>query len=386
MNAQELRNLQEAYMEVYDLDEKSVSWDTGKTASGVSPRDAAARRQAQLQSSSNPADKVRASQVGAVRSNMRAAIQQTGTTSPNQLRSAGPIASQRFKNAAIRQRGGSPASVPIKTVPGLKDANRPKVRGAGSIAQGVGSSSGTSRYQVGGGQGYGISGIKLADEYDLYDIILSHLLDEGYAETPEAAEAIMVNMGEEWRGSIVEAEVLAKKGGVEGTGTGANWKAKSWTDTEKSRYSSYKKPTAPAAKSSGDSPKAPGSAPARPQQPQSSSQPSQVPASEKPKVAYGQLISKPGQPKRYADSGTITAKHKFHAYNDSQNRADTIASFYGLDRKDPATKSNLKKWADTNYRQNMAMDTNDPNYDPTKTSYPEFTPRKRTGREAWDKL
>ena len=205
MNAQELRNLQEAYMEVYDLDEKSVSWDTGKTASGVSPRDAAARRQAQLQSSSNPADKVRASQVGAVRSNMRAAIQQTGTTSPNQLRSAGPIASQRFKNAAIRQRGGSPASVPIKTVPGLKDANRPKVRGAGSIAQGVGSSSGTSRYQVGGGQGYGASNIKLADQYsyDLYDTILSHLLDEGYAETPEAAEAIMVNMSEEWRESIL---------------------------------------------------------------------------------------------------------------------------------------------------------------------------------------
>ena len=42
------------------------------------------------------------------------------------------------------------------------------------------------------------------EQYDLYDIILSHLLDEGYAETPEAAEAIMVNMGEEWRESIVE--------------------------------------------------------------------------------------------------------------------------------------------------------------------------------------
>ena len=36
-----------------------------------------------------------------------------------------------------------------------------------------------------------------------YDLILSHLLDEGYAETPEAAEAIMVNMSEEWRESIV---------------------------------------------------------------------------------------------------------------------------------------------------------------------------------------
>jgi hypothetical protein len=41
------------------------------------------------------------------------------------------------------------------------------------------------------------------EETDLYDIILSHLLDEGYAETPEAAERIMVNMSEEWRESIV---------------------------------------------------------------------------------------------------------------------------------------------------------------------------------------
>jgi hypothetical protein len=44
------------------------------------------------------------------------------------------------------------------------------------------------------------------EETDLYDIILSHLLDEGYAETPEAAEAIMVNMSEEWRDDIMEKE------------------------------------------------------------------------------------------------------------------------------------------------------------------------------------
>jgi hypothetical protein len=42
------------------------------------------------------------------------------------------------------------------------------------------------------------------EEVSIYDIILSHLLDEGYAETPEAAEAIMVNMSEEWVESIVE--------------------------------------------------------------------------------------------------------------------------------------------------------------------------------------
>jgi hypothetical protein len=43
------------------------------------------------------------------------------------------------------------------------------------------------------------------EETDLYDIILTHLLDEGYAETPEQAEAIMVNMSEDWRESISEA-------------------------------------------------------------------------------------------------------------------------------------------------------------------------------------
>jgi len=46
---------------------------------------------------------------------------------------------------------------------------------------------------------------ELGEQNDIYDIILSHLLDEGYAETPEAAEAIMVNMSEEWRDSIVNS-------------------------------------------------------------------------------------------------------------------------------------------------------------------------------------
>jgi hypothetical protein len=42
------------------------------------------------------------------------------------------------------------------------------------------------------------------NSYDPYDLIFSHLLDEGYAETPEAAEAIMVNMSEEWRDRIID--------------------------------------------------------------------------------------------------------------------------------------------------------------------------------------
>jgi hypothetical protein len=41
--------------------------------------------------------------------------------------------------------------------------------------------------------------------------LLSYLLDEGYAETPEAAEKIMVNMSEEWRESIVEESMPPRR-------------------------------------------------------------------------------------------------------------------------------------------------------------------------------
>ena len=55
------------------------------------------------------------------------------------------------------------------------------------------------------------------EQVDIYDIILSHLLDEGYAETPEAAEAIMVNMSGDWRDNIIdEAYVDYRKGKLSG--------------------------------------------------------------------------------------------------------------------------------------------------------------------------
>ena len=42
---------------------------------------------------------------------------------------------------------------------------------------------------------------------DIYDIILSHLIAEGYADTNESALVIMANMSEEWRQSIVEVKL-----------------------------------------------------------------------------------------------------------------------------------------------------------------------------------
>jgi hypothetical protein len=60
----------------------------------------------------------------------------------------------------------------------------------------------------------------LADSYtsDLFDTILDYLVSEGYADTNEAAIAIMANMSEEWRDSIVEATY----GGTKATDTPAD--------------------------------------------------------------------------------------------------------------------------------------------------------------------
>ncbi len=57
--------------------------------------------------------------------------------------------------------------------------------------------SGTERHKTGGR-------MPKNEEADLYDLVLSHLLDEGYADTYEAAERLMVNMSEDWRESILD--------------------------------------------------------------------------------------------------------------------------------------------------------------------------------------
>jgi len=45
----------------------------------------------------------------------------------------------------------------------------------------------------------------------LFDIIKGHLLDEGYADTEDAAINIMANMSEEWKQSIVEQSSISAR-------------------------------------------------------------------------------------------------------------------------------------------------------------------------------
>lgn len=65
------------------------------------------------------------------------------------------------------------------------------------------SPSGTSAYTA-AKRGFQKASRKQHEEVELYDIILSHLLDEGYADTIDSAEIIMDNMSEEWVDDILE--------------------------------------------------------------------------------------------------------------------------------------------------------------------------------------
>ena len=48
-------------------------------------------------------------------------------------------------------------------------------------------------------------GVNLAAGVDLFDVVKGYLLDEGYAESEDAAMVIMVNMSEGWKESILES-------------------------------------------------------------------------------------------------------------------------------------------------------------------------------------
>ena len=151
MNSQELRALQEAYNQVYELDESAIG-DRARNAVADQRLDAAQRDTQQSVNKLAKREKV--------------------------TRASAHIAAKKVEGDVRK----SSAYGPQRPKPGTTGAYR------------------------------------ITDSFDVYDVILSHLLDEGYADTEQAAQVIMVNMSEDWRESIVEEEeVLAQKGGVPGT-------------------------------------------------------------------------------------------------------------------------------------------------------------------------
>jgi hypothetical protein len=176
MDSKELRNLHEAYMDVYapqELDEAEGSY-------GQTPKADAA---------------------------YTALAFGKGKSKTKSL-----ALKHAIRSAADRYKSDKPYSHRSKMTQSDRDYHRGQSENSGKDREGID----FDEFDTGAsGPGGKPKGKKLerqkkrgisAESYDLYDIILSHLLDEGYADTEDAAESIMVNMSEEWRQSIVEGD------------------------------------------------------------------------------------------------------------------------------------------------------------------------------------
>ena len=152
MNAQDFRSLQEAYMDVV-MNEEKRKYPYGK----VSDQNRRMERKASAETNPEKQD------AEYEKANRHFGIHKR----------VGNLPYHKLGNKENRLQ-------PNEKIPKTKETNRFANRLTRSDGQGI------------------------RDSYDYYDIILSHLIDEGYADTQEAAEAIMVNMSEEWREDIME--------------------------------------------------------------------------------------------------------------------------------------------------------------------------------------
>ena len=195
MNSQEHRNLQEAYLNVYDELDESAAGDVA----------ARARKLANQKKGQTPERKKMYQDL-----EYKARYRDTyGDGSSHRKRSERTVTDRGISPRKSQERstdydiGGSTyTSSQKERLPKSKEKYRRQV------ATGVRDVSAQERKRLGvkGVSRYNVQplqGVKDSYEYDLYDVILEYLLNEGYAETPEAAERIMVNMSEEWMGSII---------------------------------------------------------------------------------------------------------------------------------------------------------------------------------------
>lgn len=122
---------------------------------------------------------------------VRPATRPTATTT---TASARPVATAPAAPAA-------PRPTPTAAVPNAPAAPRPSL--AQQTAELRKMRQASQQRQIAQG---GTPATPLVQSFDPFDVVMGYLIDEGYAETEEAATVIMANMSEEWREEILEAK------------------------------------------------------------------------------------------------------------------------------------------------------------------------------------
>ena len=189
MNSQDLRNLQEAYIDVYDnIMEKEDSPYEKASDAALDARYGYGRAQGDKHSFGRAANRASAAamlrRLRRDRDEGRETSREAGADAVHQgwAHTARTSADQTPEK---KERRAKLADTPYSQLP---DDEKEKDRVSADAVRAL------------------YNRRNQREDFDLYDIILSHLLDEGYADTFEGAEAIMVNMSEDWRESILSED------------------------------------------------------------------------------------------------------------------------------------------------------------------------------------
>ena len=217
MNSQDYRNLQEAYLDVYDSDlreeQEFESWVAGLLDEGYDLSDYNWDEMYEIYNEArDPGVKP---YPGGARYSLRTQVRQSnevkpaGEKPPGETSGYGQVSPDGKKD---------PLKTPAKDERNFANVLAPKPKAFPRIF-GTLDPANTRTREITRQMGKpkpeaprrGV--IKASYEPDIYDVILAHLINEGYADTYEAAESIMVNMSEEWRDDILnETTAMAKRG------------------------------------------------------------------------------------------------------------------------------------------------------------------------------
>jgi hypothetical protein len=130
-----------------------------------------------------------------------------GRPAPARPVASAPASTRPVATAPARPAPSAPAAprpTPAATAPSAPAAPRPSLAQQRSELEQIRKKS--QQRQIAQG---GTPATPLVQSFDPFDIVMGYLIDEGYAETEEAATVIMTNMSEEWRQSIVEYSDLS---------------------------------------------------------------------------------------------------------------------------------------------------------------------------------
>ena len=151
------------------------------------------------------AARARASQVGTPRQGTAGGPTTGGNTPIRPAATARPAAQAPARPATAPAGIPKPAPAPVPNLPGLSGTGALNAPARPSLRSGIEDLQKLRLASQMRQAGQNVVSTQLA-HFDPFDVVLGHLIDEGYADTEESALQIMANMSEEWRQSIVEED------------------------------------------------------------------------------------------------------------------------------------------------------------------------------------